>query len=259
MTDNKQNLIANFSDFNFDVCSQFKEFNCEHEMTDIQKRMYFLMFNGERPRGEQESLYGWTTSLGLSRSTAFGLFSKNNKTMHTSVAEKIANTTGAYPLWVQNGVGLPFPSTNTQQKHQAPDKEQIKAVIENKVQSMERLDIAPSVPNKINQALLEQCFDLTDGVLESTFSTMRADDKSDYIVKLYKTRLDEVKQEFMLDEENFMLAIFTIEVALVYTRHTMSPKSKGQLIPEIYEKYHSNAEMKQATIQQLKKYREELS
>ena len=32
--------------------------------------------------------------------------------MHSAVAEKIANATGAYPLWVQNGVGIPFPQPN---------------------------------------------------------------------------------------------------------------------------------------------------
>uniref|UniRef100_UPI001BC88CDA hypothetical protein n=1 Tax=Acinetobacter sp. CFCC 10889 TaxID=1775557 RepID=UPI001BC88CDA len=89
------------------------------------------------------------------------------------------------------------------------------------------------------------------------FNSMRADDMSDFIIKLYKTRLEEINQEFNLNEENFMLAIFTIEVALVYTRHTMTPKSKAQLIPEIYEKYHSNSAMKQATIKQLEKYRGE--
>ena len=255
MTDNKQNLIANFSDFNFDVCSQFKEFNYEHEMTDIQKRMYYLMLNGDRPRGSSESLYGWTTSLGLSRSTAFGFFNKNNKTMHSAVAEKIANATGAYPLWVQNGVGIPFPQPNPIQNTEK--YEEVKNIFENKRLSMQLLDIAPLEPHQINQELLEQCFDLTDGVLEATFNTMHADDMSDFIVKLYKTRLEEVNQEFNLNEENFMLAIFTIEVALVYTRHTMSPKSKGKLIPEIYQKYHSNPAMKQATIKQLEKYRGE--
>ena len=64
-------------------------------------------------------------------------------------------------------------------------------------------------------------------------------------------------QQSRLNEENFMLAIFTIEVALFYTRHTMTPKSKAQLIPDIYEKYHSNVAMKQATIKQLEKYRGE--
>ncbi|MFW1857878.1 hypothetical protein [Acinetobacter defluvii] len=252
MIDNKENLIANFADFNFDACSQFKEFNYEHEMTDIQKRMYYLMLNGSRPRGSNESLYGWTTSLGLSRSTAFGFFSKNNKTMHSAVAEKIANATGAYPLWIQNGVGVPFPQAAQQNR-----AEQVKGAFTDKIQSMPLLDIAPLQPNEINKELLEQCFDLTDGVLEATFNSMRADDMSDFIIKLYKTRLEEVNQEFNLNEENFMLAIFTIEVALVYTRHTMSPKSKAQLIPEIYEKYDSNTAMKQATIKQLEKYRGE--
>lgn len=244
----KMNIFLHLG-FAFKVRNMQKDKATENEQ--FWKRMDFLI-GDERP-------YPWAEEKGINRSAFQSSKTRKTKPLPKTVrdwSEKI----GCSFEWLNNGEGEPFAQAAGSQVDEVVIKhEQVKTAFDNKVQSMERLDIAPSVPNQINQALLEQCFDLTDGVLESTFSTMRADDKSDYIVKLYKTRLDEVKQEFMLDEENFMLAIFTIEVALVYTRHTMSPKSKGQLIPEIYEKYHSNAEMKQATIQQLKKYREELS
>ena len=256
MTDNKKNIYLRNLGVSYDEISQFSEFNCEEELTEIQARMYYLMIHGSFLRGEKEKLYGWCSRIGLSNSTTFGIFKKNNKTMHSSVAEKIAGVTGAYPAWVQHGIGIPFPSSSFQQSVEVANSQQIKTAFEDK-HPMELLEVIPLESHEINKELLEQCFDLTDGVLEATFSSMRADDKSDYIVKLYETRLDEVNQEFKLDKENFMLAIFTIEVALFYTRHTMTPKSKAQLIPDIYEKYHSNPAMKQATIKQLEKYRGE--
>ena len=255
MVDNNKNIYLRNLGVNYEDISQFKEFNCEEELTEIQARMYYLMTHGSFLRGAKEKLYGWCSRIGLSNSTTFGIFKKNNKTMHAAVADKIAGVTGAYPAWVQHGIGKPF--SELQDEKNKLEIHDVKEAFNNKMESMPLLDIAQLEPTEINKELLEQCFDLTDGVLEATFNSMRADDMSGFIIKLYKTRLDEVNQEFTLNEENFMLAIFTIEVALVYTRHTMSPKSKAELIPEIYQKYHSNPAMKQATIKQLEKYKGE--
>lgn len=198
-----------------------------------------------------ERPYPWAEAKGINRSAFQSAKTRKTKPLPKTVKDW-ANKIGCSYEWLNKGEGKPF--------NQVPEEnqvEQVKAALTDKIQSMPLLDIAPLQPHEINKDLLEQCFDLTDGVLEATFNSMRADDMSDFIIKLYKTRLEEVNQEFSLNEENFMLAIFTIEVALVYTRHTMTPKSKAQLIPEIYEKYHSNAAMKQETIKQLEKYRGE--
>ena len=125
MTENKENKFVRYSDFDFVQCSQYKEFNYEQsevaeiELTDIQKRLYFLMVNSELTRDSNESLYHWCTRLGLSKSTAFGIFSKNNQTMHTSVSKKIANSTGSNFEWVQYGRGEPFEKL---QKSESPSK-----------------------------------------------------------------------------------------------------------------------------------------
>lgn len=108
MIDKKQNNKFRNFDLGSVQTSQFKEFNCENELTPIQVRMYFLMANGSMPRSADESLYGWCGRIGLSNSTIFGIFKKNNKNMHLSVAQKISEATGANIEWVQKGIGEPF-------------------------------------------------------------------------------------------------------------------------------------------------------
>lgn len=227
--------------FAFRVCYMQKDKATENEQ--FWDRMDSLI-GDERP-------YPWAEAKGINRSAFQSAKTRKTKPLPKTVKDW-ADKIGCSYEWLNTGEGEPF--NQVAQQNQA---EQIKTAFTDKIQSMPLLDIELLQPNEINKELLEQCFDLTDGVLEATFNSMRADDMSDFIIKLYKTRLEEVNQEFKLNEENFMLAIFTIEVALVYTRHTMTPKSKAQLIPEIYEKYYSNSAMKQATIKQLEKYRGE--
>ena len=85
MIDKKQNKEFRNFDFGTVHTSQFKEFNCEDELTPIQARMYFLMINSSMPRSPDESLYGWCGLIGLSNSTIFGIFKKNNKNMHWKI------------------------------------------------------------------------------------------------------------------------------------------------------------------------------
>lgn len=113
MINKKQNKEFRNFDFGTVHTSQFKEFNCEDELTPIQARMYFLMINSSMPRSPDESLYGWCGRIGLSNSTIFGIFKKNNKNMHLSVAQKISEATGANIDWVQKGIGEPFEQQET--------------------------------------------------------------------------------------------------------------------------------------------------
>ena len=108
MTDNKENKFVRYSDFSYVCCSQFKEFNCEQDLTPIQSRLYYLMVVGKQPRTENESLYGWTNRLGIPKSTTYGLFTKRNQNMHATLAQKLAEATGADADWVQKGIGEPF-------------------------------------------------------------------------------------------------------------------------------------------------------
>jgi len=113
MIDNEDNKVVRYSDFNNVHCSQFKEFNCEQELTPIQSRLYYLMIFGKQPRAENESLYGWTNRLGLPKSTTYGLFTKRNQNMHLSLATKLAEATGANIDWIQKGIGEPFEQQTT--------------------------------------------------------------------------------------------------------------------------------------------------
>lgn len=113
MVDKTQNKEFRNFDFGTVHTSQFKEFNYEDELTPIQARMYFLMINSSMPRSPDESLYGWCGRIGLSNSTIFGIFKKNNKNMHLSVAQKISEATGANIDWVQKGIGEPFEQQET--------------------------------------------------------------------------------------------------------------------------------------------------
>lgn len=128
MIDKKEFKIFRNSQINLGSFSQFKEFNCEEEMTPIVQRLYFLMLNGDMPRGESESLYGWCGRLGLSNSTIFGIFKKHNKSMHHSVAQKISASTGANVKWIQYGNGNPF-NNESDIQFSNPLKERIKLLM----------------------------------------------------------------------------------------------------------------------------------
>lgn len=233
MTDIKDNKKVLFDDFDFVQCSQYKEFNYELEMTNIQKRLYFLMVNSDLVRGKDETLYGWCKRIGLAKSTALGIFSKNNTKMHDSVAQKIADSTGVTKEWVKNGVGEPFNSL----KNSNPDTEKK----ENRL----------SKAFNIDKDLLEQAFNALDDALQRTNKQMPPKGRSRFISALY----DALKQSD--DTTNIEIledCIYTIEEALNLKRQLMSPKSKVRLILAIYGMYSETCAYKdvmQSTIKQL--------
>ncbi|OTG87669.1 hypothetical protein B9T31_04010 [Acinetobacter sp. ANC 4558] len=244
MIDVEGNILLRNLGCESDNFSQFKEFNCENELTPIQARMYYLMLNGLLVRGDDESLYGWCGRIGLSNSTIFGIFKKNNKNMHLSVAKKIAAATGADIEWVQKGIGEPFNRESSSSLSSV-----------NFSKSSTNLLITSVIHGGINKEYLEQCFESTDGALKATFLMMQADDKAEFILKFYTALLEEHGVSSTIDPELFILAVFTIEIALYYSRQTMSPKNKSELIVDIYDKYHVDADLTQNIKSDFDEYR----
>lgn len=228
MYENKVNLLVRYSDFNFDDCSQFKEFKCEQEMTDIQKRMYFLMVHSNLQRGANEALYSWAGRAGLSRSTAFGIFTKGNAAMHGSVASKIANSTGANEEWVQYGVGEPFIIEDSI-KHS-----NLESTIESEIIETEGL----AITTEIDKDKLIQAFDTTEQALIEQHKTMKPASKAEFIVMLY-TALADSKTKFNKNLLN--TAIYLVENELSVQRRNMSHEKKTLLIIAIYTLYIDNA------------------
>ncbi|MCF8999260.1 hypothetical protein [Acinetobacter nectaris] len=236
MIDNEDIKIVPYSDFNCVNCSQFKEFNCEQELTPIQSRLYYLMIFSQQPRGESESLYGWTARLGLSKSTTYGLFTKRNQNMHLSVAQNIAKATGANALWIQKGVGEPFDSIENQEKTN----------IKEKLPVSEEQNEMP----EMNTDLLTQAFQTLDNALEQTKKVMPPAGRSRFITAVY----DSLRTNDGIDLELLKDSIYTLEEALKLKRQVMSPISKTRLILAIYELYSGNVLYKEAiqhTINQL--------
>ncbi|MBK0062418.1 MULTISPECIES: hypothetical protein [unclassified Acinetobacter] len=231
MTDKKRNLDVRFSDFNFDKCSQFKEFKYEHQITPIQKRMYFLMVHSKMPRGENESLYGWTGRIGLSRSTVFGIFNKGNSTMHNSVASKISLATGADEDWIRHGAGVPFPIYSYDE------------IIERQIEeSIEEDGLV--ISTQIDKPKLQQAFETTEQALKDQHKIMQPGAKSEFIVMLYTALIDISAQPF--DNQLLKTAIFNLENELEKARRSMSPYKKTLLIIAIYTLYIGDASNKEA-------------
>ena len=109
MIDKKQNKEFRNFDFGTVHTSQFKEFNCEDELTPIQARMYFLMINSSMPRSPDESLYGWCGRIGLSNSTIFGIFK-------ILKFETSGMTVKGIKLWVLLNTPIPLPPLAEQKR-----------------------------------------------------------------------------------------------------------------------------------------------
>ncbi|MNG43634.1 hypothetical protein D3C78_16710 [compost metagenome] len=223
MIENKENKFVRYSDFDFVQCSQYKEFNCEQRqdmkyvelgMSAIKHRLYFLMLHSLAERSANESLYHWTNRLGLSKSTAFGIFSKENNSMHRSVAEKISSATGADIDWVQFGTGEAFPE----------QKIKLESIVEENTNS----NIAPSIDKK----LLTQAIETAEQALIIANGSMTPEKKAEFISTLYfNENVNDVSEKLL------KACISLIEKALKDTRRTMSPEPKSELILVIYNFY----------------------
>ena len=230
MIDNENIKVVRYSDFNYVHCSQFKEFNCEQELTPIQSRLYYLMVFGKQPRAENESLYGWTNRLGLPKSTTYGLFTKRNQNMHLSLANKLAEATGANVDWIQKGIGEPF-----------------------ELDIKKEPDIYKTELNKkhtLDTALLQQAFETLEQALEATGRIMQPKGVSRFVATVYAS----LKEDEEMDTVVLQDCILTVEEALKATRRVMSSKAKTDLILAVYELYSGNALYKEAmtsTINQL--------
>ncbi|EOX7485865.1 hypothetical protein ACULUB_001210 [Acinetobacter baumannii] len=234
MTDIKDNKFVRFSDFDIAQGSQFKEFNYEQEKTPIQKRLYFLMLNGKQPRGDKESLYGWCARIGLSKSTAFGIFSKGNQNMHLSVAQTISDATGADVDWIKNGTGVPFPVYSMDEII----NKQIEEAIEDQILET---NINPEFDG-LDTQLLQQAFDTLDKALKVTKRSMSPKAKAKFVVSLYDNLSEPGNAKIELLQE----CIETVEQALLDTRRIMSSSAKSELILIIYDLYYGNTAYKEA-------------
>ncbi|HCA5335478.1 TPA: hypothetical protein MW296_000116 [Acinetobacter baumannii] len=233
MADIKDNKFVRFLEFDIAQCSQFKEFNYEQEKTPIQQRLYFLMLNGKKPRGVKESLYGWCARIGLSKSTAFGIFSKGNQNMHMSVAQTISEATGADVDWIRNGTGVPFPVYAMDEIINKQIEEATSQILEN--------NFDPEFDG-LDTQLLQQAFDTLDKALKVTKRSMSVEAKAKFVVSLYDNLSEPGNAKIELLQE----CIETIEQALLDTRRTMSSSSKSELILIIYDLYYGNTAYKEA-------------
>ncbi len=231
MADNKENKFVRYSDFSNVHCSQFKEFNCEQELTPIQSRLYYLMVFGKQPRTENESLYGWTNRLGLPKSTTYGLFTKRNQNMHLASANKLAEGTGASVDWIQKGIGEPFLINH--------DDETIDRQAEG---TYDGLVVGREVSIELDTSLLIQAFETLDNALKVTGRTMQPAGRARFVATVYAS----LKENEDMDTQLLEDCVFTIEESLKSTRRSMSPKSKTDLILIIYELYSGNASYKEA-------------
>jgi hypothetical protein len=234
MIDRKQNNKFRNFDLGSVQTSQFKEFNYENELTPIQARMYFLMANGSMPRSADESLYGWCGRIGLSNSTIFGIFKKNNKNMHLSVAQKISEATGANIEWVQKGIGEPFNETEDDVISPNHKSNEYNGNTLNYITGINAPnERKPYVPKSISKELLTQSIETAEQALEIANGTMTPEKKAEFISTLYFNQniCDN-------DEKLFKACVTLIEKALRETRRILSPEPKSELIIVIYNFYY---------------------
>lgn len=235
MTENKEDKLVRYSDFDFVQCSQYKEFNYEQRqdmkyvelgMSAIKHRLYFLMLHSRAQRSENESLYHWTNRLGLSKSTAFGIFSKENNSMHRSVAEKISNATGADVDWIQFGTGEPF---NLKDSNSLSVMDNDESKLLSPADDIKKTN----VPLSIDKHLLTQSIETAEKALEVTNSSMTPENKAEFIATLFfNDNLNNINEELL------KACISLIEKALKETRRMLSPKPKSELIIVIYNFYY---------------------
>lgn len=207
----------------------------------LKERIKLLMNESELRKP-----YSFATRVGLSKGTFTGIWKEGRSSLHQGTIKKICEATGANPTWLMTGIGEQYFRDTGEYKEL---EKQIFEPLEN-----ENFQIA-EIKGKLNKKILEKSFDATDGALYTTFRMMDADDKAEFILKFYIALLEENNIAISIDEEILLLAVFTIEVALYYTRQKMSPKNKTDLISDIYESYHTNAEMKKSAKEDYLEYK----
>lgn len=230
MIDNKSFKLVRYSDYNYEDCTQFKEFNYEQELTPIQSRLYYLMVFGKQPRMQSESLYGWGNRIELPKSTTYGIFTKGNQNMHLAVAEKIAEATGANALWIKDGIGEAFTLSENLEQPIAS------------TQSVQPTDKPATIQKKgltlstsINLEKLQEVFETTEEILRTQNRTMPALARGEFTVMLYKMFIDETAEPF--NAELLQHSTYAVEDMLEKQRLTMSLEKKTLLIVAIYTMY----------------------
>lgn len=221
--------------------SQFKEFNCEDDLTPIVQRMYYLMVEGNLPRGENESLYGWCGRLGLSNSTIFGIFKKHNKYMHLSVADKISQATGANIEWIQHGTGQPFKANEMVQTANQL-KERIKMLMtddeqEHPYKFATRTGLSKGTFTGIWVAGRDTLHQKTiDKISNATGcnATWLATGHGKPFSYTFEDAVVKNNDDLAIDKSLLLQAIKTAEQALEITEATMPPALKAEFICTLY-------------------------
>ncbi|CAB1222387.1 hypothetical protein [Acinetobacter bouvetii] len=243
------------------MSSQFGKNNSE--LNNPLKERIKLLMTAE----ELEKPYSFATRVGLSKGTFTGIWVEGRTSLQKKTIDKIAEATGADPVWLMTGEREPFKEGQSSQKVEQPREKYVIEAVQIKPKQAKNVDssdklafktaLEPQQPenNQDLRKLLTACYESTEGALYATYRMMDPDDKSEFILKFYKAILAEENINLDIDEDTLLLAIFTIEVALYYSRRVMSPESKTELITDIYKQYDSKPEMKQQTLNEYKEYK----
>lgn len=243
------------------MSSQFGKNNSE--LNNPLKERIKLLMTAE----ELEKPYSFATRVGLSKGTFTGIWVEGRTSLQKKTIDKIAEATGANPVWLMTGEGEPLKAWESSQKIDQPRTEYLIEEIRVKEKHPDNGDSGTKLAyaavlepqhletNQDLRKLLTACYESTEGALYATYRMMDPDDKSEFILKFYKALSAEENVSLDIDEDTLLLAIFTIEVALYYSRRVMSPESKTELITDIYKQYDSKPEMKQQTLNEYKEYK----
>lgn len=243
------------------MSSQFGKNNSELN-NPLKERIKLLM-----TVEELDKPYSFATRVGLSKGTFTGIWVEGRTSLQKKTIDKIAEATGANPVWLMTGEGAPFKEGQSSQKITQPRTEYLIKEVRVKAKNTDNVDSSvkqafktalephQSENNQDLRKLLTACYESTEGALYATYRMMDPDDKSEFILKFYKALLAEENINLDIDEDTLLLAIFTIEMALYYSRRIMSPESKTGLITDIYKQYDNKPEMKQQTLNEYKEYK----
>lgn len=180
------------------MSSQLSENNSELKKS-LKERIELLMTDEEKKKP-----YAFATRIGLSKGTFTGIWVDGRTTLHQKTVDKIAQATGANPVWLATGAGEPWQTSTTTD--------------------------TPVKVHKINKKLLLDAITTAEQAVKITKTVMEADKKSELI----STLLNCADQQH---DELLKACIVTIEKALNKTRRIMSPKDKTELILVIYNFY----------------------
>lgn len=214
-----------------------KESSIANEDVDFWNRMNFLI-GDERP-------FPWSERVGLNKSSFQSARSRCKKPLPKTL-KQWAERIGCSYEWLNNGVGVPFPTEN----YDDVINRQVEEACQGKIDASAPVEFEGDVPAgfyedvsvELDSSLLIQAFETLSNALQVTGRTMQPSGRARFVAAVYAS----LKENEDMDTQLLQDCIFTIEEALKSTRRTMSPKSKTDLILIIYELYSGDASYKEA-------------